>query len=149
MSRFQQIQGAFLGPVGRASLLVLFTFLLTVFCLARSMEPDPRGYGTHRQLGLPECTFQMLFSIPCPGCGMTTSFSHFVRGDLWDAARVSISGLLLAIVATVVIPWSLASAVRGRLLGIKDPSIVCARLVITLGGISLVNWLCRLWSSTL
>jgi len=49
----------------------------------------------------------------------------------------------------VVIPWSLASAVRGRLLGIKDPSIVGASLVITLGGISLVNWLCRLWSPTL
>ena len=145
MTSFRQFDGAPVGRVGRAVLFAWATFLIAGFTLARSLEPDPRGFGTHRQIGLPECTFRLLFSKPCPGCGMTTSFSHFVRGEFAAAARANETALLLAILSAVMIPWSLSSAARGRLWFVDDPVQVFAVLVIALGAISVVLWVIRQW----
>ena len=145
MTSFRQFDGAPVGRVGRAVLIAWAMFLIAGFALARSLEPDPRGFGTHRQFGLPECSFRMLFSKPCPGCGMTTSFSHFVRGEFAAAARANESALLLAILSAVMIPWSLSSAVRGRLWLVDDPVPVFAGLVIALGGIAVALWVIRQW----
>jgi hypothetical protein len=54
----------------------LFT-TITALCL----HPDPSGHGTHTQLGLPPCPSVLLFNRPCPGCGLTTSFTAFLHGD--------------------------------------------------------------------
>ena len=147
MTSFRQIQGVLVGRMGRAMLFAWATFLMAGFGLARSLEPDPRGYGTHRQLGLPECTFRWLFSKPCPSCGMTTCFSHFVRGEFAAAAHANETGLLLAVVATLMIPWSLGSAAQGRLWLVDDPVKVFAGMTIALGGIAVVLWSWRLWLS--
>ena len=145
MTSFRQFDGAPVGRMGRAVLTVWAMFLIAGFVLARSLEPDPRGFGTHRQVGLPECTFRLLFSKPCPGCGMTTSFSHFVRGEFTAAARANETALLLAILSAVMIPWSLSSAARGRLWLVDDPVSVFAGLVIALGAISVALWVIRMW----
>lgn len=145
MTSFRQFDGAPVGRVGRAVLIAWAMFLIAGFALARSLEPDPRGFGTHRQLGLPECTFRLLFSKPCPGCGMTTSFSHFVRGEFAAAARANETALLLAILSAVMIPWSLSSAARGRLWLVDDPVPVFAGVVIALGGIAVALWVIRQW----
>ena len=134
-----------MGRVGRAALFAWAMFLIAGFALARSLEPDPRGFGTHRQIGLPECTFRLLFSRACPGCGMTTSFSHFVRGEFAAAGRANETALLLAVLSAVMIPWSLSSAARGRLWFVDDPVSVFAGLVIALGAISVALWVIRMW----
>ena len=53
--------------------------------LARLTEPSPAGHGTHLRIGLPPCSFQLLTGHGCPGCGLTTSFSHMARGALGEA----------------------------------------------------------------
>src|SRR5687768_6027839 len=50
--------------------------------LAAILTPSERGVGTHRQLGLPECTFLWVTGFPCPFCGMTTSWTHAAHGDV-------------------------------------------------------------------
>jgi Protein of unknown function (DUF2752) len=137
--------GAAVGINGRVALIAGALFLMFGFVLAHGLEPDPRGYGTHRQLGLPECTFRTVFSKPCPGCGMTTSFSYFVRGEVLAAAQANSAGLLLAMVSALLIPWCLISAVRGRLWCVDEPLMVFACLVIALGAIATSLWLWRLW----
>src|SRR5579871_2040396 len=105
-------------PVGRGvrMLLLLWSLLLVAgFLLARWLEPDPRLFGTHQKLGFPPCTFRTLFGLPCPGCGMTTSFACLVRGRISDASRANIGGLLLALVLALQIPWCWRSAYQGRL----------------------------------
>ncbi|HVL39962.1 MAG TPA: DUF2752 domain-containing protein [Fimbriimonadaceae bacterium] len=75
----------------RSSLLSqLFWFLLwaAAVAVALFLQPDPRGHGTHTQLGLPPCPSMLLFAKPCPGCGMTTSFvamTHLDFAAAWQA----------------------------------------------------------------
>ncbi|MGE3821953.1 MAG: DUF2752 domain-containing protein, partial [Isosphaeraceae bacterium] len=63
-----------LRPEARAALVVFASVLVVAFAVASWLEPDPSGFGTHRQLGLPPCHFAWVTGKPCPTCGMTTAF---------------------------------------------------------------------------
>lgn len=130
--------------LGRATLLGIALFLTTGFMVARCLSPDSRGYGTHQQLGLPPCTMKLFFGVSCPGCGMTTCFAHFVRGQFVEAARANLAGVVLATVCLMLIPWSLFSARRGRLWWVSDPIAFTSALAICLSGLAMVTWVVRL-----
>jgi hypothetical protein len=84
---------------------VLFAPTAVVLGIATQLTPSPLGVGTHRQLGLGQCSFLSLAGIPCPMCGMTTTFTHLahldpVRGALTQPFGVvlfllTVGGLLL------------------------------------------------------
>jgi hypothetical protein len=140
-----QIPGEY--PLRRAArlLVVLWSFLLAGgLILAYELDPDPRGFGTHQKLGLPPCSIQLLFGLPCPSCGMTTSFSLFTKGRLLEAARANLAGLLLACFCVVQIPWCWASSLHGRAWGISRPEIVLLWVMLAVCAISLTQWLARL-----
>jgi hypothetical protein len=108
----------------RAALVLIALVLIAVFAVAAWLNPynpdgTPRRLATHRQLGLPPCNFVMMTGKPCPSCGMTTSFALFIRGDLRASLQANWVGTLLAATAVVALPWSILSALRGRLLGIR------------------------------
>jgi hypothetical protein len=145
MIRFRHTDGAPIGNLARTLLLAWALFLISGFALAWSLKPDPRGFGTHQQIGLPECSIRLLFSRPCPGCGMTTSFSHFVRGEFVEAGRTNIAGLLLATLCVLMIPWSLYSAVRGATWLVEEPMMLLTVLIVVIGSIALVSWLLAIW----
>ena len=107
-------EGPAISTLQRVLLLALGMLVLAGFGLALSLAPSPSGRGTHRQLGFPPCSILSLTKTPCPTCGMTTSFSHFVRGEWASAIRANSSGFLLACVCLVFLPWSAVTAVRGR-----------------------------------
>jgi hypothetical protein len=69
---------------------------LVVLATAAYLPPSHAGVATHRQLGLPECSLLQRTGLPCPSCGMTTSFSWFVRGNLAASLYVQPMGALLA-----------------------------------------------------
>src|SRR5215475_13498262 len=78
----------------RGALVFVVVGLLAVFVVAIWIQPyDEEGHAellaTHRQLGLPECSFKVMTGKPCPSCGMTTSFALLVRGDLANSARAN------------------------------------------------------------
>lgn len=135
------------SPSGRVLLGLWSLFLVAGFALACSLKPDPRGYGTHQGLGLPPCSFQILFDINCPSCGSTTCFSHFVRGNWVAAAQSNIAAFCLALVCAAMIPWSWYAVWRGRLWKIEQPATACVWLLAVLCGLSLVQWIVRMnWS---
>ena len=49
------------------------------------LHPDIHNHGTHTQLGLPPCPSVVLFGRPCPGCGLTTSWTHLLHGQIPEA----------------------------------------------------------------
>jgi hypothetical protein len=64
----------------------------------------PQAGGTHQQLGLPDCAFQLLTGLPCPSCGLTTSFAHMARLEVARAAAVQPFGVVLFTVTALTVP---------------------------------------------
>src|SRR5205085_5851795 len=100
-----------LGRATRLALVVAAIGLMGILGLARWLEPDPRGYGTHLQLGLAPCGFLRMTGRPCPTCGMTTAFAWSARGRFDRAWRANPAGSLLAPTCAALIPWLVAGAV--------------------------------------
>ncbi|MCH7688595.1 MAG: DUF2752 domain-containing protein [Planctomycetes bacterium] len=119
--------------------------LLGGFAVAAGLEPDPRGYGTHQSLGLPPCTIRVMFGLPCPSCGMTTSFSNFIRGQFIGAAQANSAGLLLAVICALQIPWCWVSIYQGRLWRVSRPEVGLVWMLLILCGVSLLQWTLRLF----
>jgi len=87
---------------------------LALLITAGMLRPDPRGYGTHEQLGLSKCWFQQTTGHVCPMCGATTAWAYAVRGDVVRAASVHLAGTLLCAAVAISAPWLFASSVAGR-----------------------------------
>jgi hypothetical protein len=86
----------------------------TVLIIARILPPSPSGVGTHLGLGLNRCDFLDRTGIPCPSCGMTTSFSHFARGNLAASFYVQPMGMILAILTTAAFWIALYMVITGK-----------------------------------
>ena len=128
----------------RAALLAAALGLGGLLALARRLEPDPRGYGTHLQLGLQPCAFATLTGRLCPTCGMTTAFAWFVRGRLDRSWQANPAGVFIASACLALIPWLLAGAVRGRPVGTRSLEAPLVGLVVAAVALSLLTWLIRL-----
>ena len=117
--------------------------LLGLLLLAAVLRPSGTGIGTHRQLGLPPCTFLTVFGVRCPSCGMTTSWSYFVRGQFGLAWSTNAGGACLAVLAALVGGWSMFVAVRGEL----RPSLrreYALAIGLVVWTVTLVDWVSRL-----
>lgn len=87
---------------------------LTVLCIARLLTPSPEGVATHTELHLEPCAFLERTGIPCPSCGMTTSFAWFSRGNLAASFYVQPMGCVLAVLCAAGFWIALYIAVTGR-----------------------------------
>jgi hypothetical protein len=130
---------------GRVILLVLAGLLVAVFAVAVYLKPyRPNGSAlreeTHRQLGLPPCTFKYLTGLPCPSCGMTTSFALLIRGDVGNSLRANAAGTALGVFCLAFIPWAVASAYRGHLLFIRSVERALTFVVLVFLILMLVRW---------
>lgn len=119
--------------------------LLVVFGVAWRLRPDPRGFGTHTQLGLPPCAFKVVTGTPCPTCGMTTSFAWFARGRLDRSWRANPAGSVLAPVSLLMVPWLLLGALWGRPVGFRSVEGPVITVVSATVAASLLFWTIRLF----
>ncbi|MBV8269587.1 MAG: DUF2752 domain-containing protein [Planctomycetaceae bacterium] len=133
-----------LGWPTRRALVLAALGLVGVLGVARQLEPDPRGFGTHTQLGLAPCAFALVTGHPCPTCGMTTSFAWFARGRFDRSWRANPAGSVLALTCVALIPWLLAGAARGRPPGFRSLDRPLIGLVVATVALSLVSWILRL-----
>jgi hypothetical protein len=78
---------------------------LALLLVAAWLVPSPDGFGTHQGLGLAPCAFLARTNLPCPACGMTTSFAWFARGNLVASAYVQPMGAVLAAIAAMSV-WA-------------------------------------------
>ena len=97
------------------------------------------------RLPLWECPFFRVFTIPCPGCGLTRACMLLLRGDLYAALRFhAFAPIFVALIALTILCAFLPNS-------IADPIIHKAELlerqtgvtIIILGGL-ILYWLARL-----
>ena len=134
-----------LGLWVRGILVGIVIGLLGVFAIAIKLDPyqddgSPRVMATHQQLGLPPCTFLEVTGVPCPACGMTTSFALLVRGDVMNSLRANWVGTLLAGFCLAVIPWGVYAIVRGRSLFVRSLEKALIGAVITVLVVTMLRW---------
>jgi hypothetical protein len=119
----------------RTILIGLTAPWIIVFAIAFELDPyqdgEARQMGTHMQLGLPDCNFKVLTGgLPCPSCGMTTSFSLLMHADPLNSARANFAGTALSLFGVLFIPWAIASAFFGRFVFVRSLELVVFRLAI-------------------
>jgi hypothetical protein len=139
----------------RGTLVGVALALIAVFAVAIWLKPydddgAPLRMATHRQMGLPPCTFFATTGLPCPSCGMTTSFSLLMHGDVVNSLRANAVGTLLALFCLMLIPWCLASAVWKRTLFVRSVERMLTLAVLGFLSLMLLRWgivLALAWSS--
>ena len=103
-----------LRPPERALAAGLALLFLALLVAARLIQPDPRGLGTHEQLGLRPCYIAKYLHLPCPLCGATTAFSLMAHGAAWPAFRCQPTGALAAMACAAAFGLSAVFALSGR-----------------------------------
>src|SRR5450432_3468050 len=105
---------AVMTPWGRGLAFLTGLVCLAILTTAARVTPSPTGMGTHLQLGLQKCGWYNTFGLPCPSCGMTTSFAWFARGNLLASFYIQPMGALLALLAVITFWTGAYIAFTGR-----------------------------------
>ncbi len=141
----------------RGSLIGIALALSAVFAVAVWINPygddgSPQSMGTHRQMGLPPCTFLSSTGMPCPSCGMTTSFALLMHGDLVNSLRANAVGTMMAGFCILLVPWCVCSAVCQRTLFVRSIERPLTFTVLGFLGMMLLRWVIVLglawWNGT-
>lgn len=120
---------------------------LAPLVIAAALSPSNAGHGTHRQLGLPACGWQTNMGLPCPTCGMTTSFSHAVRGQFVTAATVQPAGMLLSILVAMTAVGGVWAAVTGAPMQRFASMLLRPAVMWTCITILVLAWGVKLWQA--
>lgn len=115
-----------------------------VLTLARVLTPAASGVGTHTQLGLPPCGFLWLTGLPCPGCGLTTSFAHLARFEWELGVAANPLGVPLFLLAVAAVPVCVLGATRAWPLNDTLRRLNADRALYILAGAGTVSWASRL-----
>lgn len=134
-----------MGRPVRVMLVVMALGLVAVFATALWLDPyhpdgTARRMETHRLLGLPPCTFYKVTGLPCPSCGMTTSFALLVRGDVKNSLRANAVGTLMALFCLAFLPWSLASVARRRTIYVRSLDRAFTTCILAFLLLMLLRW---------
>ncbi|WP_168164463.1 DUF2752 domain-containing protein [Pirellula sp. SH-Sr6A] len=118
--------------------------LFALLTIAAQLSPATEGLGTHRQLGLPGCTWMEVWGVRCPSCGMTTSWSLAMRGDWVAAARANPAGLLLFFQAWITAFYWAWASVRGTSYRSRWFAMGSVGLMVVALVVAIADWLWKL-----
>jgi hypothetical protein len=105
------------------------------------IKPDPRGHGTHEQLGFAPCGFYLMTGYPCPTCGATTAFAWMVHGRPWMAVKTQPFGALTAVAAVALLGMSIVGIVTAGVPAIRLSRRSSIGLALLFLAVFLGSWL--------
>ncbi len=92
-----------------------FTRAFALFAIVTAFIMPPSGFGVQ------VCSWQRLFHVPCPGCGLSRSVSSIVHLRFGDALWYHPFGFLVfPLLCAVLVVWFLPERVRARITGWLD-----------------------------
>jgi len=130
--------------VARLCYAAVLAITVAIFATAWRLRPDPRGLGTHEQLGLPPCGFYLSTGLPCPTCGVTTAFVWFAHGHPLKALAVQPVGAAAGAALTAVAVLAVAGLLTGRV--VKANLTRRAKISLLIGAFVffVLSWLYKL-----
>jgi len=122
----------------RVSALLVLALGAFMAALLLQATPDPRGFGTHEQLGMVPCGWPPSGGIPCPTCGATTAACYLVHLSPLAAVATHPFGAVVAAVGLWMSGWAAFCLIMGRsfldpLVRLRWGSITIWTLVLFLG----------------
>ncbi|MBO6513431.1 MAG: DUF2752 domain-containing protein [Phycisphaerales bacterium] len=131
--------------IGAAILALACLFVLST---AAFLTPDPQGHATHTQLGMPACSWVMMFEKPCPTCGMTTSFSHAGEAQWASAILTQPMGALLALLTAMIFCAATHQAVTASRIGSVAQTLIKPKIIILFFLLVMGAWIYKIitWS---
>lgn len=140
------MRGFNLHRIFHAGVILLFC---TIFFISYKLIPNQSGIETHRQLNLPPCIFLKMTGLPCPSCGMTTSFSELAHGNIAGAFRSNPAGPMVFVLFLVLIGLSINAFAQNRPWNdIIDKKRFQSTAVFVIG-IYIGIWIVRLLAATI
>jgi hypothetical protein len=132
-----------LGWLVRCSLLVAAAGLMGLLAIAIRLEPDPRGFGTHTQLGLGPCAYLTSTGRLCPTCGMTTAYAWVVRGNLGRSWQANPAGCLFALLSVPLAAWLITSAALKHAAGFQSLEKPLSAVILAAAILGVGSWSIR------
>lgn len=123
---------------------VIGLIALSVLIVAALLQPAADGFGTHTSMGMKPCSLLERTGVPCPTCGMTTSFAHAADGNLLDAFLTQPAGALLALITAITVLVCTYIIITGANLSIWLQPLLRPRLIIALIGFALIAWIYKI-----
>ena len=136
----EMLNGAQIARSGRLKAILVSIAAFALLGVALYLQPISAGVGTHEQLGLPQCGWITAANLPCPTCGMTTAWSHTVRGELPSAFLAQPMGMLLAISTVLVAIGALISAATGYSFNALLYRYAPSKVIIVIVVLTLTSW---------
>jgi hypothetical protein len=130
--------------LSRAFWLLVAGGVVAILVTAAWLRPDPTGFGTHTQLGLGPCRFYLATGLPCPACGLTTSFAYLVRLDVWDAAKANPFGPFLFAALLAALAVAINGFLRKYAVMIYLERLRADLVLMALVGVCLTVWVVRM-----
>ena len=118
--------------------------ILTVLIVAAGLRADPRGMGTHKQLGLPTCGWVAAAGVPCPTCGMTTAFAAVATGHPVVGVVAQPMGALLALAGAAGFWGALHVLIFSSRLGTVAVRALQPRILWCIGAAWAGSWMYKL-----
>ncbi len=137
----RKMAGTRLSVRHRAVLALVAAMLACLLGIAATLTPDPRGFGTHAQLGLGECFVENQWGVRCPSCGMTTAWTRLLQGDVPGAVAANAAGAVLCVLALLAVPWLLATMALGRWWYLRPTAGLVFPLFAAVAVMVLVDWI--------
>ena len=117
-----------------------------VLGVAAWLTPSTEGLGTHTALKMRECGWITMWDVPCPTCGMTTSFAHAADGNLWLAAKTQPMGAVLAVLTAITLILALHVLFTGSSVLRAFGSLWTTKIAWTIGGLAFIAWIFKIAS---
>jgi len=108
------------------------------------IKPDPRGHGSHEQLGFAPCGFYILTGCPCPTCGTTTAFAWLVHGHPWMALKTQPFGAASAVATAALLGLSIVGIVTAGAPAIRLSRRSSVALALGFLGLFVGSWLYKM-----
>lgn len=112
-----------------------------------SLTPDPRGIGTHEQLGMEPCGWaQGPDGIPCPTCGVTTAACQLVHLHPIDAVLTQPFGAAAALAGVVLAGMAAFCLLRRKSFLDLIAWLPYGSLAVGFTVLLLASWLYKYWT---